>query len=290
MNDPEAAVPAIEPQPDVAPLPGPQAGAARVPAPTASGTGPTTVSADGERLYTVDELAREAGVPTRTVRHYQSEGVLPPPEKHGRIALYRPAHLERMELIARLQDRGLSLKVIRDALREAERGEVSLDDWLGMGDELRAPWSADAPAVLPEADLAERLAGRRAGLRAALVDAGLVAPYGERPGMVSVPSPALLDLALSLVDAGVDPETAAAVFGLMRKRMRKAAADVADLVVDRAGDGFGRSASTDDVGAALDALRSASADAVHVIFAQEVEKALAARATRVVPTRRRAGA
>lgn len=260
------------------------------PAATPSDTLGTTVAADGERLYTVDELAREAGVPTRTVRHYQSEGVLPPPEKHGRIALYRPAHLERMELIARLQDRGLSLKVIRDALREAERGEVSLDDWLGMGDQLRVPWSADAPTVLTEEELAARLAGRRPGLRAALVEAGLVAPHGQRPGMVSVPSPALLGLALTLVDAGVDPATAADVFGLVRKRMRKAASDVADLVVDRAGDGFGRTASTDDVGAALDALRSAGADAVHVIFAQEVERALAARSTRLSPSRRRGGA
>ena len=80
-------------------------------------------AADG---YTIDELAHAAGLPSRTVRHYQSEGTLPPPRRAGRVAFYGPQHLERLRLIGRLQDRGLRLDAIRDALREVERGHLSL--------------------------------------------------------------------------------------------------------------------------------------------------------------------
>lgn len=61
--------------------------------------------------------------------------------------------MRRLELIARLQDRGLSLKAIRDALCEVEQGRLSLDEWLRLSEQIRTPWCEDAPSLLSQEDL-----------------------------------------------------------------------------------------------------------------------------------------
>ena len=65
---------------------------------------------------TIDDLARRAGLPVRTIREYHTMRVLPPPERRGRIGLYDAGHVQRLELIARLQHRGYSLAGIREEL------------------------------------------------------------------------------------------------------------------------------------------------------------------------------
>ena len=82
--------------------------------------------------YRVDELASRAGISVDTVRFYQTKGLLPPPQRSGRIALYSPEHLERLRRIKDLKARGLSLAVIRrvvsgnfDRADEALVGAVS---------------------------------------------------------------------------------------------------------------------------------------------------------------------
>ena len=81
-------------------------------------------------LFTVDELARRAGSTTRSVRAYQTKGLLPPPRKIGRIAYYGPEHLARLHLIERLLSRGFLLSAIGDLLRASEQGS-GLDGLLG---------------------------------------------------------------------------------------------------------------------------------------------------------------
>ena len=45
--------------------------------------------------YRIDDLARAAGTTVRNVRAYQERGLLPPPRREGRVALYGDAHLAR---------------------------------------------------------------------------------------------------------------------------------------------------------------------------------------------------
>lgn len=230
-----------------------------------------------ESVYTIDELARASGLPTRTVRHYQSLGALHPPERNGRIALYREEHLRRLRLIAQLQDRGLRLKAIPDALRHAQRSRMSLEEWLGVGEELRTPWSPEAQVLLTEAELRKRLGERPPGLIATLVRTGLVRRQGEGlPAAYVVPSSSLLDIALKLHGAGVDITTGAEAAALVRKRMRRASGDLVKHFARRTGKGFARSASPRDVAESLAALRSLGAEAVRLIFAQEMARALRA--------------
>lgn len=67
-------------------------------------------------------MARRLGLSVDTIRFYQKRGLLDPPERMGRIAVYGPAHAERLERIKELQAKGLTLAVIRKVL------EGELDD------------------------------------------------------------------------------------------------------------------------------------------------------------------
>ena len=78
---------------------------------------------------TIDELAAQTRVPSRTIRFYQSKGVLPPPGIKGRVAYYGPSHIERLGLIAKLQDRGLRIDAIRALVARIDRGELDVGEW-----------------------------------------------------------------------------------------------------------------------------------------------------------------
>jgi DNA-binding transcriptional MerR regulator len=66
--------------------------------------------------YRVDELALAAGVSVELVRSYQTKGLLDPPRRDGRVALYDDRHLERLKTIRDLKDKGYSLKAIAGLL------------------------------------------------------------------------------------------------------------------------------------------------------------------------------
>lgn len=227
--------------------------------------------------YTIDEVAAATGVPSRTIRHYQSEKVLPPPQRQGRSAVYDQQHLDRLELIAKLQSRGLSLRAIRDALGEVERGALSLEDWLGLSDQLRRPWVEDAPSVVALQELQQRLTAHPRVDVDMLVELGLARPPTGEPLSCLVPSPALLDMALALDAAGVDVPTSAGAVTLLQASLRGAAEEVVDYFIEHAGEGFARSLRPEDLTPALDALRTLSAEAVRLLYAQQVERALRQR-------------
>jgi DNA-binding transcriptional MerR regulator len=67
----------------------------------------------------VEELAAATGVSVEVIRSYQSKGLLPPPRHEGRLALYGPAHVERLRTIRELKARGHSLRAVATLLAEA---------------------------------------------------------------------------------------------------------------------------------------------------------------------------
>src|SRR5262249_54522861 len=69
--------------------------------------------------YTVEALARPTGATVRTMRWYQSEGLLPAPRRSGRVALYDDDHVARLEAIRELQGHGLTLVAVRRLLDQA---------------------------------------------------------------------------------------------------------------------------------------------------------------------------
>jgi DNA-binding transcriptional MerR regulator len=151
---------------------------------------------------TVDELARRAGLPVRTIREYQTMGVLPPPAKRGRVGIYGPSHLRRLGLIGRLQERGYSLAGIRDLLG-AWRDGADLGEVLGLApddlvhiDEPGAPATADQLARIVPDLVPDRLDD--------LLATGVV--EAAEPGRYCVPSPSLLFLAADALAAGYDAD------------------------------------------------------------------------------------
>lgn len=247
--------------------------------------------------FTIDELSSASGVPSRTIRFYQSKGALHPPERVGRVAYYEPTHVDRLRLIATLQDRGLRLDAIRDLLHQLDEGGDSLHEWLGLGDRLQAPWTDERPIVLSQAELHARAreAGidldgdTRPGLIAELERKEVIERRSDaHPPSFVVPSPGLLDIALQLEAAGIDLDTAVGAQRILRSRLGKAADELVEFFADRAGRGFGRHREPADILESLDVLRPSGSEAVALIFAQEMERALRRFVERggVVPTKR----
>jgi DNA-binding transcriptional MerR regulator len=152
--------------------------------------------------WSIDELARRARLPVRTIREYQTLGVLPAPRRRGRIGIYRPSHLDRLELIGRLQARGYSLTSIRDLLG-AWRDGADLGEVLGLApdqlvhlDEPGVPATLDQLATVLPALVPDRLDE--------LLASGAVEACG--PDRYCIPSPSLLQLAVDAVGAGYAPE------------------------------------------------------------------------------------
>jgi DNA-binding transcriptional MerR regulator len=218
-----------------------------------------------EKELTIDELASATRVPSRTIRFYQSVGALPKPTIKGRVAYYGPAHVERLAQITLLQDRGLQIKAIREVLTRAERGEFSVQEWLGSHDQLSSPWAGDRPKVMSEAELQAELEGRRPGLIGDLARIGAIERRGDA---YLVESPALFSLALRLERVGVPLETVRGAFKLLHKHLSRLADDLTEHFVENA-DSLG-----DDVQHAYDELRPVSLEAVRVVFAREMERAV----------------
>jgi len=222
--------------------------------------------------YTVDELSARTGVSSRTIRFYQTEDILPPPLRRGRIALYGEQHVERLHLVSLLQSRGLRLSAIREALRRAQPDVVAMHEWLGLDETLRAPWTDDEPRVVTAAELQRILANHDRITAAELQSADLLRENDD--GTIVLPSPALLSITLQLDAAGIDVDTAVAAAAILRDRLAPAASDLVSHFAERVGQGFGRHATPKDLARAFDVLRPLGVEAVRIIFGQEIRRAL----------------
>src|SRR5690242_21489073 len=134
---------------------------------------------------TIDDLARSAELPVRTIREYHTMRLLPPPNKRGRVGIYGAEHVQRLNLIGRLQRRGYSLAGIRDLLKAWDAGAgltavLGVDAGDGMLDE--------TPLRLTRAELTDRFPAVAEHLDEVCA-AGLIQPSGDE---FLVRSPAML--------------------------------------------------------------------------------------------------
>jgi DNA-binding transcriptional MerR regulator len=173
---------------------------------------------------TVDELAQRAGLPVRTIREYQSLGLLPGPQRRGRVGYYRHSHLARLQLIGRLQRRGYSLAGIGDLL-DSWRDGADIGTVLGLAaDELVHLDEPGAPVGLHQ--LARLLPDLVPGRLEDLLANGVVARCG--PDRFCVPSPSLLQLLLDCTSAGYPPDRVLALLATIAS----ATARIADVTVE----------------------------------------------------------
>lgn len=87
------------------------------------------VDSSNQRLLRIDDLSHETGVPSRTIRFYNTQGLLPPPTMQGRVAYYNQEHLLVLNIIKELKEQqNLPLDVIKQLLEiRAQRGDVEMN-------------------------------------------------------------------------------------------------------------------------------------------------------------------
>jgi DNA-binding transcriptional MerR regulator len=187
----------------------------------------TSAAETGDAL-TIDDLARRVQLPVRTIREYHTMRLLPPPERQGRLGLYRDRHVQRLRLITRLQRRGYSLAGIRDLLGAWESG-TDLVTLLGV-DESQAALD-ETPLRLTRAELFQRLPDLDEATFGRAGRIGLVRPHGEDHFLVR--SPALLGLVADWVRAGVPLDHALDLIEALSGDLDTLAIRLAGLIVER---------------------------------------------------------
>jgi DNA-binding transcriptional MerR regulator len=121
----------------------------------------------------VDEIAKAAGLRVDTVRFYQGKGLIPPPRREGRVAVYSDRHLEALRRIRSLVAKGFRL----DQIKRVLDGEVS-------GARRPSPESDALLAALVDESVGQRTLTRNelaaeAGVPEVLVSAALSAGLVE---------------------------------------------------------------------------------------------------------------
>jgi DNA-binding transcriptional MerR regulator len=154
----------------------------------------------GSQRYRIDDLAHLAGTTVRNVRAYQDRGLLPPPDKVGRVGWYSEAHLGRLRLIGEMLGRGYSLANIGELIDGWVRGQ-DLTELLGLEAALIAPWGEDRSSVYTRAQLRELFAPLGPDHLDEAINLGMITDEGD--DRLRVSDPRLIEGATVLVEAGV---------------------------------------------------------------------------------------
>jgi DNA-binding transcriptional MerR regulator len=87
--------------------------------------------------YRIEQLAERTSLRVDTIRFYQGRGLIPMPERRGRVAVYCGEHLDAILRVRGLLDEGFTLAQIRKLLdreaggrRAAEAGDAASTDLL----------------------------------------------------------------------------------------------------------------------------------------------------------------
>lgn len=173
---------------------------------------------------TVDELAAAVGLTVRTTRYYASLGLLPPPERRGRVAYYGPQHRARLELVRALQDHGFTLQAVERVLAGLPQ-DATVED-LALQRAMLTSWSSQPQERLTRRQLEDKV-GRRLSERdlALLVTLGSVEPDGPR--YVAMPN---LPVGVELLDVDIPPGSMEAAGEAIRRHMEALAEELTEIL------------------------------------------------------------
>lgn len=228
-----------------------------------------------DREYTLAELGRSADVSVRTIRYYQSEGLLPKPSRRTGQAVYAQHHLERLRSIVALQSKGLRLQTIRTVLGEGGEAGSDVVDLLGPAF-AGAAWLATSARTMDEGELADLLGDAYPEHVGALVTAGYLERRTEGDGrkvwyVDSVPQ---LRGALEMYSIGTEFELSRWSAGVMRARLR----EVCELLVARwiseSGGKYHGNATQAEFDENLERIRAVAWQSAAHVMAEEIGRAL----------------
>lgn len=187
-----------------------------------------TAAGAGE-LQRIEDLAETSGATVRNIRVYQERGLLPPPIRQGRTALYGPDHRDRLALILRLLDRGYTFATIEELLI-AERHGFTLAEFLRV-ESVRAERKPSGSRRRLTRSEAEAVAGF--DLPEELVDVGQSIGLVSEPGAVDhfFADAYMYDLFRELIVLGVDEEGVDKI-GRLFMAGQSTAAEAVNVLVD----------------------------------------------------------
>lgn len=237
---------------------------------------PASQASSAVAEYTIDELAAHTGVPSRTIRFYQARGVLPPPKRRGRIAVYDEVHAERLRTVGALQGKGLRLQAIRDVVSDADRDAEAVRKWFGV--DPPSPEGDELPELLDEAELKRLLGNPSQGAINRLVRRGALDRQGQgAAARYCVVTPGLLVLARRLAKAGVDLETAIRLQEILERRFARAAREVVGCAIGKLRTRLSHDEKREGASAVLAKLFGEGGlgeEAVRLIFSRELQRAV----------------
>lgn len=129
------------------------------------------------QAYRIDDLARVSNVTVRNIRAYQERGLLHPPRREGRVAIFDDSHLSRLKIITSMLDRGYTSVHILEMLTAWEGG-LDIADVLGLEKALVPPRIDDPAATMTLAEV-RSLTGDKESLQQ-YVDVGLIEVKGAK--------------------------------------------------------------------------------------------------------------
>ncbi|SFF50519.1 MerR HTH family regulatory protein [Fontimonas thermophila] len=238
---------------------------------------PPAVAGDPARPaleYSIAELARAARTTVRNIRAYQDRGLIPPPERRGRIGVYNEGHLSRLRIIGQLLARGYTLSSIGELLEAWERGS-DLNGLFGLESAVSSPWTDEVPRDYSLAELVEMFGGHfdlRWLVKAA--DLQILVPEGAR---FRAQSPRMIQAGAELVKAGIPLDEMLDVVAQLRANVEQAADRMVQLVehylFDRYGKALPPPQDAPELGRIIWRLRPLVEMAVHAEVARAMELA-----------------
>lgn len=172
--------------------------------------------------FTVDELASRAGMTVRNVRAYAARGLIEAPRLEGRTGYYTLAHLQRLQLVRQLLDRGYTLAAVEKAVRGTPGPAAG--HALDLINLLELPKDAEPPEVMSRDALAA-LAGVPGD--DTLIDSmerfGLVEWVDENQDSVRLVEPTVVRTGAAAVAIGLAPDTVIALFPVLQSHLREIA-------------------------------------------------------------------
>ena len=102
---------------------------------------------------TIDELARRVDMTARNIREWQTNSLLPPPQRRGRVGIYTDDHVSRIERIKSLRAQGFPLDIIR---RFLDQSAESAPEVRRLISEVLVPANPSGSMKMKRVDLANR--------------------------------------------------------------------------------------------------------------------------------------
>lgn len=190
------------------------------------------------------------------------------------MAYYSELHLERLKLIEQFKARGLSIRGMKELLQRIEKGEVNLNQWLGLEAELKNSWIPDQwdqPTQLSHAEVQAFLGDTTHQALQPLIKAGILVPQAE--GYL-IPSQRLLEIGRELSQKGLPIELGLQAVEIIAKNTRKMAEQLVKFHIAQLGKNFASNANPEEVIQGLESLRPIGAEVVGILFGHSMSETL----------------